>query len=48
MKITETMASLSREDDEGYNGFRTSVNTEISDRADRAERRVGRHAGSAT
>ena len=32
--ITETMASLSREDDEGYNGFRTSVNTEISDRAD--------------
>ncbi len=34
VKITETMASLSREDDEGYNGFRTSVNTEISDRAD--------------
>ncbi|HEU0171050.1 MAG TPA: nitrate- and nitrite sensing domain-containing protein, partial [Acidimicrobiales bacterium] len=34
VQITATMESLSREDDEGYNGFRTSVNTEISDRAD--------------
>jgi signal transduction histidine kinase len=34
VQIVATMESLSREDDEGYNGFRTSVNTEISDRAD--------------
>jgi len=34
VQITETMSSLSREDDEGYNGFRTSVNTEITARAD--------------
>ena len=34
VQVAETMASLSREDDEGYNGFRTSVNDGISARAD--------------
>ena len=34
VRVGDTMASLSREDDEGYNGFRTTVNEEITDRAD--------------
>ena len=34
VQVTETMASLSREDDEGYNGFRNTVNGEIEERAD--------------
>ncbi len=34
VQITETMESLSREDDEGFNGFRTSVNDELTARAD--------------
>ncbi len=34
VQVADTMASLSREDDEGYNGFRNTVNGEIEDRAD--------------
>ncbi|HKY65410.1 MAG TPA: nitrate- and nitrite sensing domain-containing protein, partial [Acidimicrobiales bacterium] len=40
VRVTETMASLSREDDEGYNGFRTTVNDEINQQADRLNDQV--------
>ena len=37
MPLGEMMSSLSREDDEGFNGYRTAVNDEITARADELE-----------